>query len=105
MKTERHGIACSALRRQYRERLMPADPSKMPRVLMIYLKISMDLAKARVSARVGHYMPATLIESQFAILEEPEDALILDASQPVERVVEAILGTLPLEPISGQGLR
>jgi gluconate kinase len=48
-------------------------------------------------------MPAALIESQFAILEEPDDALILDASQPVERVVEAILGKLPLETISGQG--
>jgi gluconokinase len=96
-------IACSALRRQYRERLMPADPLKMSRVLTVYLRISIDLAKARFGGRVGHYMPAALIESQFAILEEPDDALILDAFQPVERVVEAILGKLPLETISGQG--
>jgi len=62
-------IACSALRRAYRDRLRAtAGPS----LRFLFLKGDKDLMKARVGNRPGHYMPASLVDSQFAALESPE---------------------------------
>jgi gluconokinase len=72
-------IACSALKRAYRERLRQASP----RILFIHLEIDRATAAARVAARRNHFMPASLIDSQFAALEPPapeEGALTLDAT-------------------------
>ena len=73
-------VACSALKRIYRDRLRRASG----RILFVYLEIDREEAAARVSARKGHFMPASLIDSQFAALEPPtpdEGALKLDATR------------------------
>ncbi|MDQ2632924.1 MAG: gluconokinase [Pseudomonadota bacterium] len=82
-EAERHGetlvVACSALKRIYRDRLRLASQH----LWFVYLEIDRETATARVAARKGHFMPASLIESQFAALEPPapdECALNLDAT-------------------------
>jgi gluconokinase len=80
--------ACSALKRRYRDRLRAPNPG----LLFIYLDIDRDTAHRRVAGRKGHFMPASLVDSQFADLEPPaadEDALALDASASVGGLVSA----------------
>lgn len=92
-EAERQGetlvVACSALKRVYRDRLRLASR----RLRFVYLDIERDVAAARVAARKGHFMPASLIDSQFAALEPPapeEHALKLDAvGDPAELVAFA----------------
>jgi gluconokinase len=83
-------IACSALRRDFRESLA----SGLSSVLFVYLRADAALARERVANRDDHFMPASLVDSQFATLEEPDDALTIDASQPPEAVVAEILRAL-----------
>lgn len=74
--------ACSALKRIYRDRLRRYDQH----VLVVYLEIDKATAAARVATRKGHFMPASLIDSQFADLEPPssaETAITLDARRPI----------------------
>jgi len=84
--------ACSALKRRYRDRLR----SWRPELRFVYLDIDRATAAARVAARQGHFMPASLVDSQFADLQPPErdeQAIALDARQPVETLVaEAAAG-------------
>ncbi|HET6182218.1 MAG TPA: gluconokinase [Acetobacteraceae bacterium] len=61
-------VACSALKRSYREILI----GKRDDVVIVYLKGSRELIAARLQARKGHFMPPELLASQFATLEEPE---------------------------------
>jgi gluconokinase len=75
-------LACSALKRSYRESLC-VDP----RVKLLYLKGSFDLISERVRSRKGHFAKADLVSSQFADLEEPDDAITLDVSKSPEEVV------------------
>jgi gluconokinase len=79
--------SCSALKRSYRDRLRGFCKD----LVFLYLKIDPVTAGARVAARSNHFMPASLVESQFAILEEPGDdeaALTLDATSAVGTLVE-----------------
>src|SRR5215468_9156235 len=63
-----HGvIACSALRRAYRDILI----GERQDVALVYLEGDRDLIARRLAARNGHFMPAALLDSQFAALEEP----------------------------------
>ena len=84
--------ACSALKRRYRDRLRGWRPD----LRFVYLDIDRATAAARVAARQGHFMPASLVDSQFADLQPPgsdEQAIALDARQPVETLVaEAAAG-------------
>ena len=64
----------------------------------IYLRGSYDLIEARLRQRPGHYMPASLLASQFAALEEPRDALTMDIRQPPEQIVAEIMGQLTHSP-------
>nr|WP_250888588.1 gluconokinase [Mesorhizobium sp. dw_380] len=88
----RQGVvaACSSLKRGYRERLRGFCPD----IVFLYLEIDPATASERVASRKGHFMPASLVDSQFAILEPPgtdERALTLDATRPVaELVTDAI---------------
>lgn len=80
--------ACSALKRIYRDRLRRAAPG----LVFVYLKVEPAIALRRVGSRKGHFMPASLVDSQFATLEPPgadENALVLDASRPVSELVDA----------------
>ncbi|WP_095108134.1 gluconokinase [Pseudomonas sp. Irchel 3E20] len=72
-------LTCSALKRSYRERLRSASPG----LGFVFLELSREVAADRVAHRPGHFMPATLIDSQFATLESPVGeprTLALDAS-------------------------
>ncbi|WP_404927920.1 gluconokinase [Mesorhizobium sp. ORM16] len=82
--------ACSALKRSYRERLRGFRRD----IVFLYLEIDPAMARLRVASRKGHFMPASLVDSQFAILEPPaadERALTLDATRPIaDLVAEAV---------------
>ena len=80
-------LACSALKERYRQVLLAGNDQ----VGIVYLKGSYDLIHARMAARPGHYMKASMLQSQFAALEEPLDALIVDISLPVEDCLAVIL--------------
>ena len=62
-------VACSALRRAYRDRLRSTAG---PKLKFVYLQADPDTMRARVAGRHGHYMPASLVTSQFADLEPPD---------------------------------
>lgn len=82
-------VACSALRRVYRDRLAGSHRD----VLTVYLRGSKELIADRMSRRTNHFMPPALLDSQFAALEEPtrdERALIVSVALPPGRVVHTI---------------
>jgi len=79
-------LACSALKASYREMLC-RDQQRMK---VVYLKCSFQLLAARLTSRENHYMKADLLLSQLDTLEEPEDAIIIDASQPLEVILRQI---------------
>lgn len=87
-------IGCSALREKYRQRLLPAGERERSQVVFAYLKLTPKVASERLNARRGHFMPPSLLNSQFETLEEPVDALVLDGSADVETIVEAVLTEL-----------
>jgi gluconokinase len=60
-------LTCSALKRSYRDIIIGDRPG----VRLVYLKGSRDLIRRRMAARRGHFMPAALLDSQFATLQEP----------------------------------
>ncbi|KQM23026.1 gluconokinase [Sphingomonas sp. Leaf24] len=83
--------ACSALKRDYRQHL--GRVSGVP-LLFVLLDGERATIAERLAARAGHYMPASLLDSQFATLERPapdECALVLPCGWPVERLAEAVL--------------
>ncbi len=80
-------LACSALKQRYRQVLLAGNPG----VEIVYLKGDYDLICSRVAARTGHYMKPAMLASQFDDLEEPTDALIVDAGLPVDQIVDYIV--------------
>jgi gluconokinase len=86
-------LACSALKETYRDRLRDGDgPDEFA---FVYLKGSRQLVGERIAARKGHFMPPALLDSQFAALEEPRDAIVAEVSRTPEEIVESILEALP----------
>jgi gluconokinase len=86
-------LACSALRASYRAALAP--PSQVPgAVAFVHLRLSPELARQRLAARPGHFMPVSLVASQVATLEEPPEGLQLDAALPVPELVAQVRRTL-----------
>jgi gluconokinase len=81
-------VGCSALRRAYRERLRALAGGP---VRFIHLTGSRDVIATRMAARSGHYMPPSLLDSQFAALEppEPDEALAIDIDQPLDAIIAA----------------
>ncbi|QXH44603.1 gluconokinase [Pseudomonas xanthosomatis] len=80
---ERPILTCSALKRRYRETLRQA----VPELGFVFLELTPAEAEKRVLARPGHFMPASLIDSQFAALEAPHGeprTLALDATRPID---------------------
>lgn len=90
-------FACSALAERYRRRLLPAEPLA-GRVIFVYLRITPEAARGRLLSRTEHFMPATLVESQFSVLDEPREAIRVDADEPLEVVVETIAEKLGYVP-------
>jgi gluconokinase len=80
-------LACSALKERYRRILLADNPN----VKIVYLKGSYDLIWSRMAARTGHFMRPAMLQTQFDILEEPADALTVDASLPVDDIAAIIM--------------
>jgi gluconokinase len=87
-------LSCSALKKTYRDRLRAA----FPHVRFLYLKGDFQTIKARMEARTGHFMPPSLLESQFAALEEPHGAVTLDITMPVVQIIDRALTLLGFKP-------
>lgn len=87
LKTGRPGVlACSALKERYRQQLLDGNRD----VLLVYLRGSYELIWSRISARTNHYMKPHMLKSQFEVLEEPQEALTLDVSLPMDELVQQI---------------
>jgi gluconokinase len=84
-------LACSALKAEYRAQLVVS-----PEVKLIYLRVSPEVVAERLAHRRHHYMNPALIDSQFATLEEPADAVAVDASLTTKEVVLNIRRALAL---------
>jgi gluconokinase len=87
-------LACSALRREYRHALVPAD-APAGAVGFVYLRAEAAVLAARLAGRTGHYFAPSLLESQLAALEEPganepAPVLTLDADAEPDALVAAI---------------
>jgi len=93
-------LACSALKRAYRDRL-----SRSTMLRWVYLKGDAATIEPRLASRHDHYMPASLLASQFATLEEPDRAMIVDIRQGVATQVAQIAGGLQLPRVSAAPLR
>ena len=83
-------VTCSALKRSYRDIIIGGRPE----VQLVYLKGSYDLIQARLAARHEHFMPAALLKSQFATLEEPtpdEHPIVIDVGgKPTDIAAEIV---------------
>ena len=84
-------LACSALKKNYRERLQINSSVKL-----VYLKGTYDLLRQRLLARKGHYATEQILTSQFADLEEPADAITIDVARSPEEIVLEIRKQLAL---------
>ena len=88
-------LACSALKQVYRDRLA----RDIVDLRWVHLKGSFDLIRKRLETRKGHYMKAGLLESQFATLEEPGNALGFDIDDTPDAIADSILRQLQATPI------
>lgn len=83
-------IVCSALKKNYRDRLRDGNPS----LSFIYLKGDFEVIESRLKARKGHFFKTEMLKTQFATLEEPgadeTDVQVIDISQPLATVISDI---------------
>jgi gluconokinase len=84
-------LACSALKASYRAKLCDQICC-----CIVHLRGGLELLRSRLEQRRHRYMPATLLESQFAALEPPARAINIDVAQPADECVAAILAQLPM---------
>jgi carbohydrate kinase (thermoresistant glucokinase family) len=92
-------LACSALKRSYRDRLRRGAPG----LRLVFLKGDKALIHERMQARTRHFMPPGLLDSQFAALEEPgpdESPIVIDVTPPVETLVGRLPRLLRAQPSS-----
>lgn len=86
-------LACSALKRAYRDLLRRGAPD----LIVVYPDVPRPLAEARIGRRKGHYMPASLLGSQYATLEPPgpeEAPIAVDGALAPAEAVEAVVAAL-----------
>jgi len=86
-------MSCSALRRSYRDILREAAPEQV----FVYLAGDRDLIARRVAGRIGHFMPAALVDSQFDDLEtltDDERGIPIDATAPTKAIVRTVMDRL-----------
>lgn len=86
-------VACSALKKDYREVLSVGSD----RVEFVLLNGSYELILERLRRREGHFMPPTLLQNQFDTLEIPTDALVLDAARVIPELIREICDAFDLK--------
>ncbi len=89
-------ISCSALKRRYRDQLRHHDH----RVLFLHLEGGRDVIAARQASRPGHFMPSSLLTSQFATLEPlapDEHGIVIDVDQPIDAIVQEFVDRIVKE--------
>lgn len=86
-------VGCSALKRTYRDRIRAAG-----QVTFVHLVGNRDLIAARMALREGHYMPLSLLDSQFAALEPlgPDEGISVSIDAPLDEIIGDILRKLAL---------
>jgi gluconokinase len=85
-------LACSALKTSYRDELCLGGETRF-----VYLKGSYDLISQRLRQRHGHFASETILASQFAALEEPDDAITVDIDHSQEEIVGEIVRQLGVD--------
>jgi gluconokinase len=83
-------LACSALKQSYRDLLRGGADE----VRFVHLRATRAQVESRMATRRGHFMPTSLIASQFATLEEPSDAIAIDVAGTPETIAQAALRRL-----------
>ncbi|MBF2013928.1 MAG: gluconokinase [Rivularia sp. T60_A2020_040] len=83
-------LSCSALKENYRQMLLVNKEL----VKLVYLKGSFKLIQKRLQERLNHFMSEKLLKSQFDILEEPTDVIVVDISEPLDAIVQEIRESL-----------
>lgn len=86
-------LTCSALKQTYRDTLAAGMEHTAYR--FVWLNLSREIIAERLSHRAGHYMNPALLDSQFATLEPPTDALVISAEGTPDETVALILKQLP----------
>lgn len=90
LSSSRVVLTCSALKRRYRDTLRQAVPD----LGFVFLMLTPAQARQRVAQRIGHFMPASLVDSQFRDLEPPAgEPLVLcaQATQPLDTLVNSVI--------------
>jgi len=83
-------MACSALKRVYRDQLR----SNHADLTFVYLEGDIDIIRQRMQAREKHYMKPGMLDSQFQILESPQNALQINIDRPINEIVQEIIDLL-----------
>lgn len=86
-------IACSALKKVYRDRIRV----NAGEIRLVYLRGTLELIAARMAKRHGHFMPETLLQSQFAILEPPKEEerpIVVEIGASSEEIVSFLANAL-----------
>jgi gluconokinase len=85
-------LACSALKESYRQTLS----DHVSPLTFVLLDVDQETIRDRLQHRAAHFFPQALMQSQFAALEQPKDAIVIDARKPlnevIDRTIEAVQG-------------
>jgi gluconokinase len=87
-------LACSALKRKYRDELSVAG------VRFVYLKGDYGLIEQRLHARRGHFASDSILKSQFEDLEQPDDAIAVEVDKTPDAIVSEIIDKLKSSPVA-----
>ena len=86
-------LACSALKESYRRTLLDG----LPDYRLVFLKTSPSLIVRRLEMRTAHFMSPALAMSQFELLEEPSEAIMVNGEWPLKKIIAHITATLQLQ--------
>jgi carbohydrate kinase (thermoresistant glucokinase family) len=95
-RAEHAVLACSALKQQYRDALVPAGVDRAV-IAFVFLDVPRDVLLQRLATRTGHFAPPELLPSQLATLEAPADALCVDGTMSVADIVDTICRAFHLD--------
>jgi gluconokinase len=87
-------LACSALKRKYREEL------RVDGVRFVFLRGDFELIEQRLRTRRGHFASDSILKSQFEDLEKPDDAITVEIDKTPDAVVSEIIGKLKSSPVA-----